>query len=187
MRTRTRSAALTALPLALALALGGCASETGERKVASAETGDARAKDGGDASSDSGKKGGPGTAEFDDRARDFARCMRENGVPMEDPKDGRIQIGGKGIGRERMEKATRACKEFQPPAMGRAKADPGVAESMRKFARCMRENGVPEFPDPQPDGGIRIDGSMADDPDLQAADRKCKALMPERPKGADHG
>ena len=27
-----------------------------------------------------------------------------------------------------------------------------------KMAKCMRENGVPDFPDPQPDGGIQIDG-----------------------------
>jgi hypothetical protein len=49
----------------------------------------------------------------------------------------------------------------------------------------MRENGVPDFPDPQADGGIRIQAGPGTgiDPDSQAfkdAQAKCEQYMPSR-------
>lgn len=46
------------------------------------------------------------------------------------------------------------------------------------YAQCMRENGYPEFPDPGPDGGlrIRVDGRSA--PGFMAAQEACRDLAP---------
>jgi hypothetical protein len=45
-------------------------------------------------------------------------------------------------------------------------------QTLRKFARCMRDNGVERFPDP--DGGpMTLDPSIVEDPDLPRAQQKC--------------
>jgi hypothetical protein len=66
-----------------------------------------------------------------------------------------------------------------PTASGSAGAtDP---EQARKFAACMRENGVPDFPDPGPDGQFDMDqfrDSDLDQQKVQAARDACRDLAP---------
>lgn len=50
------------------------------------------------------------------------------------------------------------------------------------FAQCMRDNGIENFPDPQvtADGGISIDGSVADQRDTEefrTAEEECQHLL----------
>ncbi|MGW4030836.1 hypothetical protein ACWEFL_16195 [Streptomyces sp. NPDC004838] len=181
MRTRTRGirAAVAVLPLAMAFALTGCGSGNDDKQVASANS----SKDGDAKTGGTGKDGGSsGTdADGDEKIIKFAQCMRENGIDMEDPKDGRITI--QGGDKAKMDKAMKACQQYQPQGMGKGKADPKIMEGMRNYAKCMRENGVEEFPDPHA-GGIRIDGSMRDDPNFKDAEQKCKDSMPKRPDGS---
>ena len=53
-----------------------------------------------------------------------------------------------------------------------------------RFAQCMRENGVPDFPDPDASGELSIDGVLngssldASSPAWEAAMRACKDLQP---------
>jgi hypothetical protein len=54
-----------------------------------------------------------------------------------------------------------------------------AGEMARSYAQCMRSNGVPDFPDPDPDGRFRDLGhERQDDPKFQAAMQKCRALAP---------
>ncbi len=47
------------------------------------------------------------------------------------------------------------------------------------FARCMRANGVPGFPDPDPSGRFRGPGhDQQDNPKFRAAQQACRALAP---------
>jgi len=65
-----------------------------------------------------------------------------------------------------------------PAASGSAAADP---EQGRKFAACMRDNGVPDFPDPGPDGQFDLDQFRDTDLDqqkVQAAMDACRDLAP---------
>ena len=68
--------------------------------------------------------------------------------------------------------------------------DPEMQEKLRKYAQCMRENGVPNFPDPS-DEGMMIDGDkLGMDPRsdaFKAADQKCQQYAPMRPGGGDDG
>ncbi|MGW6460226.1 hypothetical protein ACWF94_30590 [Streptomyces sp. NPDC055078] len=171
MRTRTRSA-LAAFPLALALALTGCGSgDDDDGKVASAAEGE------------NAKKAGSAKPSLDPKEMGlkFAACMRKNGVPMEDPVDGRVMVkqkAGEGPDRATMDKAMKACREFQPQGTGPGgKPDPKVRDAMQKYAQCMRKNGVEDFPDPQAGGGIRMDAKQAEDPDFKKAEQACKGLM----------
>jgi hypothetical protein len=57
-------------------------------------------------------------------------------------------------------------------------------ENAMKFAECMRDNGVSEFPDPDASGGLTIDGVLNGSsldpsaPAWKAAIRACKDLQP---------
>jgi hypothetical protein len=45
------------------------------------------------------------------------------------------------------------------------------------FARCMRANGVPNFPDPAAGGGFQLNGIDPASPAFQAAQARCERLM----------
>jgi len=65
-------------------------------------------------------------------------------------------------------------------AGGSTSAAPGTNPQLA-FARCMRSDGVPAFPDPSPDGGFLIKigpGIDPSSPAFKAARAKCQKLMP---------
>jgi hypothetical protein len=162
-------------PLLLALALAGCAKDNKGNGVASA---------GGPASASAAPSAKPSMSP-QEAALKFAACMREHGVQMEDPEvdsEGRvsIRIGGPGmqeIDQTKMEAAQKACEQYAPfGENNNGQPDPQMEANARKMAQCMRDNGVENFPDP--DGGrVTIDGSIAEDPDFEAAQKKCAPGM----------
>lgn len=166
-----------AVPLALVVALAGCGTPGDGSKVASV-SGTASPS----ASASAARTLSP--AEEQERALKFAQCMREHGVDMPDPviEDGNIRIEIRGKPGVDVDAAQQACREYAPTGPGGGQPDPQMEENMRKMAQCMRDNGVPNFPDPEPGGGIRLDNSVADDPDFEAAQNKCESqYMPGAP------
>jgi hypothetical protein len=70
-------------------------------------------------------------------------------------------------------------------ASGSSSASPtsGVDAALA-HAKCMRENGVPDYPDPKEDGNGRVQivpgqGVDPNDPDFQKAMDACRDLMPQ--------
>ena len=137
-----------------------------------------------------------------ERMRAFAQCMRDHGIEMQDPEvitdenggtKTKVQIGpgpsgapkgaaGPGANDEAFKKAEEECRHLLPQGgqLGGG-ADPEAEERMRAFSKCMRENGVENFPDPQPGGGIAIGPEMGvnpEDPAFKEAEKKCEELMP---------
>jgi hypothetical protein len=122
----------------------------------------------------------------------FAQCMRDNGVDMPDPEvgdDGRVRFGGPQAGgdgpadRDKVQAAHEKCKQHLPNGGVPPKLSAEDLEKMRAFSQCMRDNGFPDFPDPQPEGGIRIEGGKNSDMDPESqkwkdAHAKCEPLMP---------
>ncbi|MGI5399755.1 hypothetical protein ACQEVG_09955 [Streptomyces sp. CA-135486] len=163
-----------ALPLALTLVLTGCSSGDDSGKVASANSG---SKDGGSKDGGSSKP----SLSTDEMALKFVQCLRKQGLDVEDPKPG----GGIGIkadpqhpmSKEQVDKATAACRKYEPQGQGPRAKDPKAAEKMREYSQCMRKNGVEDFPDPKPGGGIQIEGPLMDDPDFKKAEKKCNHFM----------
>ncbi|HEY8523713.1 MAG TPA: hypothetical protein VIL48_02035 [Acidimicrobiales bacterium] len=49
------------------------------------------------------------------------------------------------------------------------------------YARCMRDNGVEDFPDPGvgEDGGLRLSTGDATDPDFEDAEHECRPILDE--------
>jgi hypothetical protein len=60
------------------------------------------------------------------------------------------------------------------------------AGSLLAFAKCMRANGVPDFPDPNPGGGrsFSIPVGVSASPAFKAAQARCQKLAPLTPVGA---
>lgn len=156
---------------------------------------DDSAGDTGDSDDGDGATGDEG--DLEEQALEFAQCMRENGVPdFPDPQvdgDGGMIMGGpgggEGIDPEAAEKAMEACEDLAPRGGGNFSEEDRqeMQDAALEHAQCMRENGVPDFPDPEfSDGGARIalEGIDPESPAFQEAQEACEDLMPNRP-GAD--
>ncbi|WP_181771982.1 hypothetical protein [Amycolatopsis pittospori] len=94
----------------------------------------------------------------EDKMRNFAKCMREHGIDMPDPKtDGddraTISIGGADgqIDEKKMKAADEACRKLLPNGGEIKPPSPEDLDKMRKEAKCMRDHGI-DMPDPSPDG-----------------------------------
>ncbi|GLW07910.1 hypothetical protein Misp01_30400 [Microtetraspora sp. NBRC 13810] len=113
----------------------------------------------------------------------FAQCMRENGVDMKDPVDGRIQIRAKGADQGLMEAAQKACGKYLQGGKLDARQDPEARDRLVKFAECMRKNGVDmEDPDFADGGGIKITRPKGGDSEaFETAMKTCQELLPGRP------
>jgi hypothetical protein len=90
------------------------------------------------------------------KAMKFAECMRDNGVrEFPDPEaSGGLTIdeiangSSLDVSSVAWKKAIAACKDLQPPGFTGHKAGPQEQKVRLKFAQCMRESGVEDFPDP---------------------------------------
>ncbi|MGX7676289.1 hypothetical protein [Plantactinospora sp. DSM 117369] len=180
MRTRTG----LLLGLLLLVGVAGCGGADRDPGIATA---------GGPTASASGGAG-PAPVDEADRARRFGQCMRENGVPdFPDPEieGGAIRMRApEGTDRAKMDAAQQKCQKYLPNGGEPPKLDPQAQQRIREYAQCMRENGVPKFPDPQPDGGIRIEGGPDLDPQsetFKSAERACAGHRPKPPGGSAEG
>ncbi|GAA4925551.1 hypothetical protein [Actinoplanes utahensis] len=124
----------------------------------------------------------------------FARCMREQGLEwFPDPKeDGRMEISvPKGSDGKAVEKAHEACKEHLPNGGEPPKLSAEDLERERKFAACMRDNGVSGFPDPDPDGRTKVDsrtlGAEPGSPTWNAAEKACSQYRNQGEKRDNRG
>lgn len=187
--TRKR-AAIVAAGITLSFFLAGCGQQD-EPAVATAVTGAPVA------SASSGA--GSGTvAEYVEAQRKFAACMRKQGFDWPDPNaKGQVDFSG---GDNRNWKADRrfgpaqeACKQFQMevPAELEPTQKPRTPEQIgwaRDYAKCMRANGYPDWPDPDAGGNWPQtwgDGQTASPQEQDAAERAlqiCDPVAEGRPK-----
>jgi hypothetical protein len=101
--------------------------------------------------------GANANADTQEKAVKFAQCMRENGISQFPDPDASGQLtidgvlNGSGIDSDgpAWQGAIDACKDLQPPGFtGGGERSAGQQEAALQFAQCIRENGVPDFPDP---------------------------------------
>ena len=146
---------------------------------------------------DGGSGGGTTAAGLRDAALDYARCMREHGVDMPDPRtdeNGVVLTDGHeaaGTGSARFGDADDACRkhldDVEPPALSEDEREDFERQALA-HARCMRDHGV-DFPDPSfgEDGGAVVDigpdsGLDPRSPAFKRAQDACRDLM-GRPGG----
>jgi hypothetical protein len=173
---------LTALALVALIGLisAGCGSN------APSETGTASGSGSGSSSGSAPSTGTGGTKKLTarDKAVKFAECIRAHGVSdFPDPNEKNQFEYGVSVTPAVWKKATTACKDLQPPGTLSGKRTPKQQSAALRFAQCVRDNGVKDFPDPvngeplvntykipssNKPGGMAI---------LNAAMRKCRNVL----------
>ncbi|GAA4215877.1 hypothetical protein AB0C10_36715 [Microbispora amethystogenes] len=123
----------------------------------------------------------------------YANCMRHNGIPnFPDPKPGggiAFPEGGD-IDPQSPEfkKAEEKCKQYLPSGPridAKNDADPNAGwptADKLKYAQCMRENGLPKFPDPDKNGGFAFmqdSGIDPQSPQFRKASEACAKYQPQ--------
>jgi hypothetical protein len=160
----------------LALAVGGCARPSSDDGVATAEGAQPVAQQSADPDRPSDDP--------QERLRQFVNCMRANGVDVPDPepndRTGKsvLNFGDGEIDKSKLLPAMEKCNKYMPGGGAKLELTPQEIERMRRFAQCMRENGVPTWPDPEPDGSFNAEAVgpiNKDDPDIRATIEKCRA------------
>jgi len=99
-------------------------------------------------------------ATYVEAVRAYVTCVRAEGVKVSDPDaKGRFTFEGDTRALKadpKFRAASQKCAGLLPPVPAELVEKPVLTaeqiENARKYAKCMRENGVPEFPDPGPDG-----------------------------------
>jgi len=125
----------------------------------------------------------------------YSECMRDNGIAdFPDPVE---HEGGMGLSLpegmdpqdEDFKAAEEACEDLQPGPAADETMDPEAYEALLAYSECMRTNGIDNFPDPEPNGGIMMNGDMGFDPEsdeFQAADEACADLRPDEGEGPEN-
>lgn len=184
-KAKKKSAALVLSALALTVSgtLGSCAEKDDQGGVVSVDPN----------SKVSGAKPGGGDSPGGDVAA-FGKCMRDAGFSWwPDPDNsGRINASppaGTRVDEEKLSKAQQECSSkymnpTQAPAMSAADI-----QTLKGYSKCMRENGLPNFPDPDANGKIDLGGAHVQDntPEWKKASEACQkfALQPkERQNGS---
>jgi hypothetical protein len=107
----------------------------------------------------SANSAGNTTAANHDQAVKFAECMRTNGVSkFPDPDasgsftiDGVVNGSSLDPNSAAWQNAINACKDLEPAGFTGTKRTAEQQQNALKFAQCIRDNGVKDFPDPTPD------------------------------------
>lgn len=111
----------------------------------------------------------------------YARCMRANGVPGfpdPDPNGRFVGVNRKYQGDPAFQTAQQKCRNRSSGGEHNP-ADPAYVPQLRKFARCMRNHGLPQFPDPNAGGGFPPGvEQLQGDPNFATALQACRAKLP---------
>jgi hypothetical protein len=131
--------AALALVVLIGLISAGCGSTAPSDTPAASSSGTA---------SNSGS-GGSKNLTARDKAVKFAECIRAHGVSdFPDPNEKNQFEYGVSVTPAVWTKATTACKDLQPPGTLSSKRTPKQQSASLRFAKCVRDNGVKDFPDP---------------------------------------
>jgi hypothetical protein len=184
-RTRWRTAAF-GMAIIVAVVAAGCGGSSGTSAATTADTGSNTTTT---AHTSTTKDTSSLTAR--EKAVKFSECLRANGVgDFPDPNaSGEFPSYGVSVTAAVWTKAVAACKSLQPPGSLNAHLTPTQFSAALKFAQCVREHGVPDFPDPV-NGQPLIDTNRipsANKPGgmtiLNAATHTCGHLLAEQTGG----
>jgi hypothetical protein len=147
--------------LATAMALAGCGSAGGAGRAAAAQT---------------------GSATPDDATMAIVTCYRAHGDPsfpdpVYDPSDGRwhfaVSPGSAPAGTQR------ACQYLFPSDNASPPVPQAQFQQLVRLAECIRQHGVPNWPDPDPDGSFPLPASInPKDAANRAAGNACRQYWP---------
>ena len=168
---RVRRAGLLAIALAVAgVLVAGCSGGPADPGVAGV-------------SSATASPSQSATVSGEAEALQYAACMRSHGVPdFPDPTVQNGSVGfsitaGDGVDQNSLQyqSARQACSSLR--GGGTANSGSGNLAKELKFAQCMRSHGVPDFPDPNKNGGFSGTSTVnPSSPTFQKAQSTCMQL-----------
>lgn len=170
-----RTGALAAVLASVAVAVAGCGGSS-----SSSSSGSTPAASGGNGSYASQ------TASSNKLAQ-FSQCMRAHGEPsFPNAVNGQLTLKvTKGSALDpsspAFQSALRSCKSLEPAGFaGTGSQNTQQQNQILKFVSCMRKNGVPNMPDPQPNGTMLMTGGQINpnSPQFQNAMQTCRSLLP---------
>jgi hypothetical protein len=114
----------------------------------------------------------------------FSQCMRQNGVlDFPDPQNGHFVIPASAQNNPHFNSAIKACQHFLGPG-GVGSNKNGNQQALLAFAQCMQTHGVPNFPEPDPNGAIVApSGVDRNSPAYQKAFNECRSKLPGNGSG----
>ena len=150
MTRKLRPLVTLALAGLIGLVSAGCGSNTSSKTGTASSTGTAsRANSTGTSSADATSSGADTKLSAHEKAVKFAECLRANGVPhFPDPDPKGDTNFGVDVTREVWLKAVDACKAVKPPGALSSTRTPKEQSASLRFAQCVRDHGVKDFPDP---------------------------------------
>ncbi|MFF4759616.1 hypothetical protein [Streptomyces sp. NPDC001292] len=111
--------------------------------------------------------------------RAYYRCLEKNGLILEARDDGQLRVDKDKNDDASMTSAEAKCVDLLPDVASPAPAPSAVVAKSRKFSACVRENGFPEYPDPDPTTAeVDVSDHQAQKfktPEFQVAAKKCSA------------
>jgi hypothetical protein len=127
-------------------------------------------------------------ADADTRLRQYAACLRENGLHVADPEPGQAGVRiDPHDPRDVAQRAILACVAYASAPEAPTPPNEADLSALRRYARCMRAHGLPLFPDPDPQTGFfpGLDKSNYDvnSATVRSALQACQALQPPAPPG----
>jgi hypothetical protein len=113
----------------------------------------------------------------------FAACLREHGANEPDPTFDQSGSPQWSVDPKTLPPAaTQACGSLlQSAHLQRPQSAPTAARlaALARYAQCLREHGVPDFPDPDPQtGSYPTTSDPTREPDWTTATRACQQLAP---------
>jgi hypothetical protein len=128
----------------------------------------------------------PSATSMAQQALEYAQCMRQHGVKdYPDPTINGNSVGFnvhlQGVSHAAIQAAQQACQSLSPQNFAPAGTDsPQNIAQATKWAACIREHGVPDFPDPGGNGSFNVSSTI----DLQgaaylAASKDCQSVAPK--------
>jgi hypothetical protein len=186
MNRRPRPLAALVLLSLIAVIGAGCGSNT--------PTGTANGSADSGGSAGAANSGDSTQATKREKAVKFAECVRAHGVPhFPDPDASGDFNFGVDVSAAVFDKAVSACKALQPPGSLSGQRSAKQQSLALEFAQCVRNNGVPDFPDPV-NGQPLIDTTKIPSSNspggmsiLNAATHKCGGLLQLAARGGQGG
>jgi hypothetical protein len=172
---------LSTFALVVAGAMAGCAKDDGQGVVSADPSAQV-----------SGAK--PGNSSTGANVGAFGKCMRDAGFSWwPDPdSSGRIDSSppaGIVVDEAKLAKAQQECSsKYMNPGQAPAMSAEDI-QKLKEYSKCMRQNGLPKFPDPDANGNIDLGKAKIQDntPEWKKASEACQkyALQPkERQNGS---
>lgn len=129
-----------------------------------------------------GAAGSQGAGSPDSSITALIACYRSHGDPgfpdpVYDPSDGRWHFG---ISPNSAPASTRAaCQRLEPNMTASPPVPQAQFQQLVRLAECIRQHGVPSWPDPDPDGAFGLPPALqTKTPAFARASVACQRLMP---------